>query len=389
MNLSRRDLLRLAPAAAVGVSMNGRGHAQPPDHAKADARYPGLIVRQNEPRNLETPLSELNQHLTPNEKFYVRSHFAAPPAADPTTYRLTVEGHVEKKLDLALDDLKQMEAVSREIVLECAGNSRVFLVPAVRGAQWSHGAVGNANWTGVPLGAILERAKLKAGAVDVVLIGADRGAINSDPPSPGVIHFDRGIPLAKAKADETLLVWEMNKEALPLSHGAPVRAIIGGWYGMASVKWLTRIIVTNRPHAGFWQTIDYSIWKRGAEASPQLIPVTGIEPKAIITSLGPNDVLQVGKSYTVTGLAWAGEQRVKSVELSTDGGTTWSPATLPAATALTWVRWSFELTPRAKGDLRVFVRCTDTRGRTQAEKRDPDRRTYMINHLVPVEFVVK
>ena len=94
-----------------------------------------------------------------------------------------------------------------------------------------------------------------------------------------------------------------------------------------------------------------------------------------------------------TGVAawelWAGEQRVKSVELSTDGGTTWSPATLPAATALTWVRWSFELTPRAKGDLRVLVRCTDTRGRTQAEKRDPDRRTYMINHLVPVEFVVK
>jgi len=181
----------------------------------------------------------------------------------------------------------------------------------------------------------------------------------------------------------------MNKHALPASHGAPVRAIIGGWYGMASVKWLTRIIVTSKPHAGFWQTIDYSIWQRGQTASPQLIPITAIEPKAIITSLGPDDVLQTGKAYTLSGLAWAGEEPVKRVELSTDGGKTWSPATLPAAQALTWVRWSFALTPRARGILTILVRCTDARGRTQADKRDPDRRNYMINHLVPVEVAVK
>ena len=326
--------------------------------------------------------------MTANEKFYVRSHFAVPEL-DPKTYKLTVEGHVEKKLQLSLADLKQMETVSREIALECAGNGRVFLVPAVRGAQWSHGAVGNANWTGIPLGALLERAKVKAGAVDVVLIGADSGVINSDPPSPGALHFDRGIPLAKATADEAILAWEMNKESLPGSHGAPVRAIIGGWYGMASVKWLTHIVVTSRPHAGFWQTIDYSIWERGQKTSPQLVPVTAIEPKAIITSQGPDDVLQAGKTYTVSGLAWAGEQSVKTVELSTDGGKTWNAATLSAARVLTWTRWSFDLTPRAKGRLTILVRCTDTRGRRQPAKRDPDRRSYLINHIVPVEVAVQ
>jgi DMSO/TMAO reductase YedYZ molybdopterin-dependent catalytic subunit len=282
-----------------------------------------------------------------------------------------------------------MEAVTREVTLECAGTSRVFLIPAVRGAQWSHGAVGNAKWTGVPLGAILERAKLKAGAVDVVLIGADTGAITSDPPSPGVIHFDRGIPLAKAKADETLLAWGMNQQPLPPSHGAPLRAIIGGWYGMASVKWLTRIVVTSKPHAGFWQTMDYSIWQRGQNATPQLVPITGIEPKAIITSLGPQDVLRMGKTYTVTGLAWAGEQTVKVVELSVDGGKTWSAAQFRGSKAFTWSHWSFELTPQTRGQLKILARCTDTGGRTQPDRRDPDRRTYLINHLVPVEVSVK
>jgi DMSO/TMAO reductase YedYZ molybdopterin-dependent catalytic subunit len=214
MSLSRRELLRTVPLAAVAAGLHPRFAAR--------AAAAPLIVRMQEPRNLETPLSDLFNADT--DKFFVRSHFAVPEV-DAKGFKLTVEGHVGNKLELTLDDLKKMETVSREIVLECAGNGRVFLVPPARGLQWGHGAVGQAKWTGVPLGAILERAKLKAGAGDVVLIGADKGAI-ADPATPGVINYDRGIPLAKAKKDETLLVWNMNDEPLPTSHGGPLRALV-------------------------------------------------------------------------------------------------------------------------------------------------------------------
>jgi DMSO/TMAO reductase YedYZ molybdopterin-dependent catalytic subunit len=382
MNLSRRDLLRTLPAAAVA----GTAGLRLPPAAAADD-FPGMIVRQQQPRNLETPLAALASEHVPNEHYFVRNHFAEP-AVDAKGHKLTVEGHVEKKLELALDDLKRMGPVSKSVVLECAGNGRVFLVPQVRGAQWSHGGAGNALWTGVPLGAVLERAGVKPGAVDVVLQGADSGAI-ADPATPGTIHFDRGIPLAKAKADETLIVWEMNKEPLPKSHGGPLRALVGGWYGMASVKWLTRIFVTDRPHAGFWQTFDYSRWDRTG-ASPQLVPLTAIEPKAVIVSPAPGAFVQSGAELGVTGVAWAGENAVEKVEVSTDGGKTWAAAGVKGKQPLAWSHWSWKWpVPKQPGPASLLARCADAKGRTQPDKRDPDRRTYMINHPVPVEVTVK
>ena len=181
----------------------------------------------------------------------------------------------------------------------------------------------------------------------------------------------------------------MSDEPLPASHGAPLRAVVGGWYGMASVKWLTRIVVTDKPHAGFWQTLDYSIWDRKEGASPQLVPVTAIQPKAIITSLAPYDVVMMGKQHLVSGLAWAGEEGVKKVEVSWDDGKTWDPTVLEAGKPYSWSHWGMHLTAQVKGPLKLLVRCTDDKGTTQPEKRDPDRRSYLINHLVPVEVVVK
>jgi DMSO/TMAO reductase YedYZ molybdopterin-dependent catalytic subunit len=386
MSLSRRDLLRLAPVAAIGMSLDVQcGLAQ----GQADPRFPGMIVRMEQPRNLETPLAAFDGGDLPNEHFFIRSHFAVP-TVDPKTFKLTVEGHVEKKLELGLDDLKKMETVSKGVTLECAGNGRVFLVPAARGLQWGHGAAGYATWTGVPLGAVLERAGVKPGAVDVVLIGADSGAITSDPPSPGAIHYDRGIPLAKAKADETLLAWDMNKEPLPLSHGAPLRAVIGGWYGMASVKWLTRIVVTEKPHAGFWQTMDYSIWERKDGGLPQLMPVTAIQPKAVVAAPAPGEILKAGTEYTIRGVAWAGERAVAKVEVSTDGAKTWQPAEIGQKAPLAWTFWHYKwAAPKGQGAVKIIARCTDDKGNTQPKKRDPDRRAYMINHLVPVEVMVR
>jgi DMSO/TMAO reductase YedYZ molybdopterin-dependent catalytic subunit len=348
-----------------------------------------MIVRMQDPRNLETPITELSRIRTPVERFFVRSHFAVPEV-DAKTFKLTVEGHVQNKLELTLDDLRAMkrETKTRFILLECAGNGRVFLAPQVRGLQWGHGAVSQAEWTGVPLGVILERAKMKAGAGDVVLIGADKGAI-AEPQSPGAINFDRGIPLAKAMKDETLLVWDMNEEPLTPAHGAPLRAIVGGWYGMASVKWLTRIVVLDKPHTGFWQTLDYSVWDRPNEGLPQLVPVTAVQPKAVICRPTLHEVLPTNSMCEASGVAWAGENRVTRVEFSSDGGKTWvveNTGSMP----FRWTHWNLKWSTKGlKGPVKLLARCTDNKGNTQPDKRDPDRRTYMINHLVPVEVTVK
>lgn len=379
---TRRELLQAAPLLAVPW-FSGRANSAEPDP------FPGRIVRMQEPRNLEFPVSELRDVITPTEQFFVRSHFAVPKI-DVKTWKLKIEGHVEKPLELGYDDILKLKSVTKPITLECAGNGRVFLTPAARGLQWGFGGVSTGNWTGVEIATILDRAGVKAGASEVLFVGADQGAISADPASPGPIPFDRSIPIEKVLQTECLLAHQLNGIALPASHGFPLRAVIGGWYGMASVKWLTRIIVTNRPYAGFWQTMDYSRFERRDGGLPSLVPVTAIEPKAIIAKPSLSEVVAAGKAYRIHGAAWAGERPVGKVELSFDGGKTWQPAKVAEEkSSFVWSLWEFSWTPAEKGPVNILARCTDDRGRTQPEKRDTDRRSTMINHWVPVEVTVK
>jgi DMSO/TMAO reductase YedYZ molybdopterin-dependent catalytic subunit len=381
---SRRDVLRAVPAALPFLA--GRVAAQPAEPPPRP--FPGMTLRMELPRNEEFPFGHLSDWTVPTEHFFVRSHFAVPPI-DPAAYKLTVEGHVENPLSFTLDEFRKLPAVTKPLLLECAGNGRVYLVPQARGLQWGLGAVGNATWAGVPLGELLDRAKVKAGAAEVVLVGADTGAIAADPATPGAIHFDRSLPLAKARRDEVLLAHAMNGQPLTAPHGAPVRAVVGGWYGMASVKWLTRIVVTDRPHEGYWQTMDYSYWER-RNGLPEVRPVTTIQPKASIARPTPAEFIPAGKPYRVFGAAWAGENKVAKVEVTADGGKTWFPARLTGDDKPhCWRFWEFDWTPTGRGPVKLVARCTDDKGGTQPEKRDPDRRTYMINHLVPVEVVVR
>jgi DMSO/TMAO reductase YedYZ molybdopterin-dependent catalytic subunit len=380
--LSRRDWLKATPAAALPL-LAGRVRADGPP---ADPAFPGLTVRMHEPRNLEYPFPSLKTWLTPNEQFYVRSHFAVPKV-DPKTWKLTVEGEVENKVELTLEELRALPSVTVPVTLECAGNNRAFVVPAVRGVQWGPGAVGNAEWTGVPLSAILDKAKVKAGAVEAILVGADSGTVAE---SPGVIHFDRSLPLEKARKPEVVLAYKMNGEDLPVAHGAPVRAVVGGWYGMASVKWLTKVIVTAKPHAGFWQTIDYSYFRR-EDGLPVVAPITAMLPRATIARPALHEAVPAGKPYKVYGAAWAGESKLAKVEVSSDDGKTWHAATLTGEDRpFCWRTWEYAWTaPAEKGTAKLLARATTADGTTQPTERDPDRRVYMINHLVPVEVVVK
>jgi DMSO/TMAO reductase YedYZ molybdopterin-dependent catalytic subunit len=163
-------------------------------------------------------------------------------------------------MSLTYEELRDLPSETRVATLECAGNGRVFLVPQVEGAQWELGAVGNAAWTGVPLGALLERARMEADACEIVLEGADQGTPAEKPLPPGPIAYARSLPRDKALQREVLIAYQMNGHDLPQDHGYPVRAIVPGHYGMASVKWLTRIHAVREPFRGYWQTSDYGYW---------------------------------------------------------------------------------------------------------------------------------
>src|ERR1700726_2301647 len=178
----------------------------------------GLIIRQKEPTNLETPFDQVDSFLTPTELFYIRSHFPAPKL-DLPSYQLRTDGAVRSPFSLSYQELREMPSETRVAILECAGNGRVFLVPQVEGAQWELGAVGNAEWTGVPLGALMERAGMEEDACEIVLEGADQGRPTEAPVPPGSISYARSLPRDKAIQREVLIAYPINGPDFPQSHG--------------------------------------------------------------------------------------------------------------------------------------------------------------------------
>src|SRR5713101_5396999 len=239
----------------------------------------GKIVRSEIPLNLEMPFEKLDGFITPTEGFYVRTHFPIPKI-EKKNWRLRVEGEVEKSLEINYDQLLKLESRKIPATLECAGNNRNFLEPKVKGVQWRLGAVGTAEWTGVPLSVLLDRAALKPEAREVILEGADHGPLEDPKAPPGDVRFVRSIPLTKARED-VVLAYQMNGVDLPPEHGFPVRAIVPGWYAVASIKWLQRIIVTDRPFSGYYQTLDYAFWKRRGDMT-ELAPLSEMQIKAEI-----------------------------------------------------------------------------------------------------------
>jgi DMSO/TMAO reductase YedYZ molybdopterin-dependent catalytic subunit len=348
----------------------------------------GLIIRQKEPKNFEAPFDRIDSYLTPTELFYIRSHFSTPNL-DRDSYRLHIDGAVRRPFSLSYEELREMRSETRVATLECAGNSRVFLVPQVQGAQWELGAVSNAEWTGVPLRALLERAVVQEDACEIVLEGADRGIPKEVPAPPEAISYFWSLPRAKAVQPEVLIAFQMNGRDLSQDHGFPVRAIVPGHYGMASVKWLTRIRAVRVPFHGYWQTTDYAYWAStdgmaARRALGEMKVKSEIARPRVYETLVPNRI------YTVSGAAWAGETDVTGVAVSTDGGQTWANAEfLDPARRHAWRRWKFDwLTPKEPGKYTLFARARDAGGLVQPAKHDHNYGSYAINHSLPIEVFV-
>ena len=351
-------------------------------------REAGLITRQQEPKNLEAPFGRMDSYLTPTELFYIRSHFPRP-SLGRASYELRIDGAVRRPLALSYEQLRNMRSETRVATLECAGNSRVFLVPQVQGAQWELGAAGNAEWTGVPLRVLLELAGLADDACEIVLEGADRGAPKEEPLPPGPISYVWSLPRVKAMQPEVLIAYEMNGRDLPPDHGFPVRAIVPGHYGMASVKWLTHIQAVREPFHGYWQTSDYAYWA-SMNGKPVRRALGEMQVKSEIARPHVYETLAPNRIYRICGAAWAGETDVTEVAVSTDGGQTWAEAEfLDPVRRHAWRRWKFDwLTPKKSGQYTLMARAKDSSGVLQPSAHDQNYGVYVINHSLPIEVFV-
>lgn len=326
-----------------------------------------------EPENSETPLESQSSWVTPNRLFFVRNHFA-PPEIDLDRWRLSIEGCVRRPREWTWQELEELPQRTVFATVECAGNGRSFLQPREAGVQWAAGAVGHAEWTGVPLRDVLEESGLQPQALEVLFQGADRG---TEPDHPEPMYFERGLPLAKALHPDTLLALRMNGELLEPDHGFPVRLFVPGWYGVASVKWLRRIAVLDHHFAGYFQTTKYSIKQRRGDELETVV-VGPMAPKSEVLRPRQGDVLKLGVNRIV-GLAWAGEDAVARVEVSTNDGHDWQPAELigPRA-AYSWTLWETTWLVEAPGEYVLKARSVGESGETQPERHDPLRGGYMI-----------
>jgi sulfane dehydrogenase subunit SoxC len=312
-------------------------------------------------RNHALPLEALRHDLTPVGLHYLLIHFDIPEI-DEATWRLRIGGRVERPLTLSLDDVKARPARTLTVTLECAGNGRALLAPRPLSQPWLREAVGTAEWTGTPLAPLLEEAGVSPDASEVVFTGRDRG-IQGD-----VEHtYERSLPLADAMRDEVLLAYGINGQPLPPQHGFPLRVVVPGWYGMTHVKWLDAITVADQPFGGWQQAVAYHLRDSEEEEGT---PVTRILPRSLLVPPGIPDFLtrtrflELGPC-TLAGRAWSGWGPVERVEVSVDGGESWTDADLEKPLSdFAWRGWTYAWNAEP-GEHELCSRATDATGRTQ------------------------
>ncbi len=385
MNPDRRILLGLGSMTAmIAAAPRRAAEAQAPAQSAMAGKR---IVRQASPENLESDFGALNDFITPIDQHYVRSHFAVP-TIDVGAWTLQVRGAVGQPLTFTLEQLRALPAVSRVLTMECAGNGRQFLEPAVSGVQWERGAVSTAEWTGVRLADLLAKAGMATDATRVAFEGLDRGEVKNPPLPSGAISFHRSLSVEEARARDVLIAYAVNGQPLPAAHGAPARLVVPGCYGMASVKWLSSIEPVRGTFGSFWETTDYAYWDRSS-GRPLRRPLLGMHVKSLIARPSPGGQVARGATTEIVGAAWS-DGPVTRVEVSTDGGRSWQDAEfVDPPTTWTWRRWRFRWqVPSSAGQVVLMARATDARGQTQPMTRNPDFGTYVIHHVVPVPVKV-
>ena len=354
-----------------------------PEEACQQAIEDGLVVHRAHPLNAEISIAGLvGGVVMPSNGFYVRNHFQIPKL-DLASWRLSVRGLVERPLSLSMRDLANMPSISKAVTLECAGNGRSTLDPPVSGEQWRLGAVSTAEWTGVPLVEILDRAGIAPGGKCIVFRGADSGLLEGrgEP-----IAFERSLGLEDARGSEALLAYAMNGQALPLRHGFPVRMIVPSWYAVASVKWLTEIEVLDRPFEGHYQTEAY-YFERKREGLVSREPLSLQRVRSLITEPAAGAQCERGE-LAIRGVAWSGAAPIARVEVRLDDGPWQEARILGERKRHSWQWWELISNAGRTGRCIIRSRASDTAGRIQPESPEWNRLGYCSNaiHEVAIEI---
>jgi sulfite oxidase len=355
MTANRRQLFAAVLAAAAVRKMKG---------ADTPPAFPGkrpMILHNDRPEDLETPVKYFDSWVTPLDAFFLRQHLPRP-TIDPVAYRVKLNGMVSKPMDLTVADLQKLPQHTVPATLECTGNGRAFYSPKLPGIQWGRGAVGNAEWTGPRLSDVLKLAGMDTSAKFLEIDGADSPVLQTP-------DFVRCMPMEKAMHPATLLALKMNGET-PDVHGVPARLIVPGWDGTSWVKWVIRLTPSAKETGGFFMNPGYRYPKYslppGTPARPaELEVIEGMPVKSTLTSPEDQGKAPLGP-MVIRGFAWAGENAIERVEISTDGGAKWQAAQLSSQKLpFAWRLFTFNWTPKDPGYYTILSRATDTAGRTQ------------------------
>ena len=329
-----------------------------------------MIVLNDRPWNVEMPPHVLDEEITTFPNMFVRNNGLIPTDADAKNWTLTVGGEsVRAEKTYQLDDLKKnFKAYTYQLLLECGGNGRAGFYPPAAGNQWQEGAVSCARWTGLRLRDLLDDVGVNNDAVYIGYYGTDRHLSGN----PGEVPISRGVPINKARQDETLLAWAMNGQDIPLAHGFPLRLVCGGWPASASGKWINKIVVRNQVHDGpkmggdSYRVPRYPVPPGQEVPDEDMVIIESMPVKSLITFPQTGATFGQNRTLTVRGHAWAGERSVQAIELSTDFGATWQPTELHApANRLAWQHWSASLRFPQPGYYEVWAKATDRAGISQ------------------------
>jgi sulfite dehydrogenase len=371
--VTRRGILRVAASLTPGILLaagqqNSSFLGRRPSDLRRMARFPEkreLVLQTDRPPQLETPLHYFLQDFTPNDAFFVRWHVAGiPTQVDTRSFRLQIDGHVQRPLSLSLDDLRRrFEPVSVIAIAQCSGNSRSLFTPRVAGGQWRHGAMGNALWTGVRLRDLLEAAGIRAGAVDVSFDGLDEPPLNSIP------DIVKSLAVDHARNPDVVVAYEMNSEPLPMLNGFPLRLVVPGWYATYWVKALCHITVLDRAFDGYWMAKAYRIPNNseGAETPDHLatdtVPINRFTVRSIFVRPEPDERILMGRPYEIEGVALDYGAGIRKVEVSIDNGARWMETRLdPELGRYSFRRWRSRWSPEARRQHRLLVRATNKDG---------------------------
>ncbi|MDI1283556.1 MAG: sulfite oxidase [Reyranella sp.] len=378
-NASRRNVLKGAGIAAAGVSLLPAGMALAQGTAPAAApKGPKLLemegkaklaVLGDKPLVAETPAEMMDDAVTPTDKLFVRNNGQVPDiTGDPKAWKIKIDGEVNTPLELSVGELmSRFPNVTYQLMLECGGNGRSFFTPEARGNQWTNGGAGCPQWTGIRLADVLKAAGLKSSAIYT-------GHYGSDPTLAGETNkptISRGMPIAKAMDEHTLIAFKLNGKDLPLIHGAPVRLLVPGWAGSLSTKWLNRIWIRDKEHdgpgmGGFSYRTPKTPIVPGSKGNDKDMAILESMPVRSVITFPADGTKLASRKIDLRGHAWAGDYDIKKVDISTDYGVTWKPAKVDAPpNRFAWQRFTASIDLPTAGYYEVWAKATDSKGVTQ------------------------